>query len=320
MRSKISSSRWLQRQSWRSTLRPHSEAALSMAHKLVRSLGKFRATGSRAILVAIRTILVIPAALVLLTSFVFLAGSEAVAAETAKAPEIAKAPEASEAESEISYGAEIEVNSRYIWHGIPYSEGGVVQPSIWLSRNGFTFTVWANSPLSNHSFLSRWDEIDLTLSYEKQFGKLTVEPCFNYYLYPGVQDCPPTGELAVKFSYPLRGSLAGFTTHTFDVVEYGGSYFGEAGVEYERALGPRTSWASSIGIGWGSERFNQTYIGPNKGALNVAAFDVSLTYRLNEAAYLRTHIGFSSILDRTLRRGLTDPDNLIVGLAAGFEF
>jgi hypothetical protein len=134
-----------------------------------------------------------------------------------------------------------------------------------------------------------------------------------------VQDCPPTGELAVKFSYPLRGSLAGFTTHTFDVVEYGGSYFGEAGVEYERALGPRASWASSIGVGWGSARFNQTYIGPDKGALNVAAFDLSLTYRLNEAAYLRTHIGFSSVLDRTLRRGLTDPDNLIVGVAAGFE-
>src|SRR5262245_1281042 len=42
-----------------------------------------------------------------------------------------------------------------------------------------------------------------------------------------------TMEGALKLSYPA-GPLRIFTTHAFDVLAYRGSYFGEAGVEYER--------------------------------------------------------------------------------------
>src|SRR4249919_1888559 len=47
-------------------------------------------------------------------------------------------------EPAVTWGAELDTSSRYIWHGLPYSTGAVAWPSAWISTKGLTATLWTN--------------------------------------------------------------------------------------------------------------------------------------------------------------------------------
>jgi outer membrane scaffolding protein for murein synthesis (MipA/OmpV family) len=124
-------------------------------------------------------------------------------------------------------------------------------------------------------------------------------------------------EGSLKLSYPA-GPLRIFTTHSFDVLAYRGSYFGEAGVEYEKQVAKSIEFATSIRSGWASAKFNDVYIGVNKSAFNYVGVEGSFTYYLGQRMYFRPHVEFSSITDRMLRGQLAPANIVNFGLAFGF--
>ena len=220
-----------------------------------------------------------------------------------------------EDDKKMTYGAEIDSNSGYVWRGIVLSHRPVMQPSAWISASGFTFTAWRNFLLADES------ETDLTLTYSRQWKKLTIEPTAEYYLnHPpaGAYD-PNTMELALKLSYPA-GPLRLFTDHAFDAITYRGSYFGQAGLTYEGRLTKRTEVAASFCAGWGSSKFNQVNIGLDKRAFNFVGLDGSLTYYLRPHLYFRPHVEFSNITDRQLRGYLSSPTFINGGFSMGVDF
>src|SRR5262245_38189747 len=48
-----------------------------------------------------------------------------------------------EKQSAMTYGAEMDFNSNYVWRGLLLDDGRVVQPSAWISAFGFTLTAWS---------------------------------------------------------------------------------------------------------------------------------------------------------------------------------
>jgi hypothetical protein len=127
-----------------------------------------------------------------------------------------------------------------------------------------------------------------------------------------------TMEGSLKLSYPA-GPLRIFTIQAFDVLAYRGSYFGEAGVEYERQLSKNTEFMTSIRSGWASAKFNDVYIGVNKSAFNFVGAEGSLTYYRGKHLYFRPHIEFSSITDRRLRLQLSPVSIVNFGFAFGLS-
>ena len=125
-------------------------------------------------------------------------------------------------------------------------------------------------------------------------------------------------EGSLKLSYPI-GPLRIFTTHAVDVLAYRGSYFGEAGLEYERQVTKNTEFTVSVRSGWASAKFNDVYIGVDKSAFNFVGVEGSLTYYLGRRMYIRPHIEFSSITDRRLRGQLEPANTVKFGLAFGFR-
>jgi hypothetical protein len=220
----------------------------------------------------------------------------------------------------VTYGGELDFNSRYIWRGIPLSKGAVTQPSAWVSAFNFTFSVWGNFVLNNEANQGEFNEVDLILSYSREWKKITVEPLVQFYLYPNQKDAPATGEGSLKLSYPIIGPVSVFTSHTFDIVRYGGSYFGNAGLSYEHEFNSKLSLESSLSLGWGSSKFNDVYLGLSKSALNVAIYDLSLTYYPKKFVYIRPHVELSAIVDGELRNQLDDSTIVSGGLAVGMEF
>jgi hypothetical protein len=223
--------------------------------------------------------------------------------------------------SVLGFGVELDGNSRYVWRGLAFSEGPVLQPSAWVSLAGFTLTPWANFAFREDDARAGFNELDFTLDYSRDISNLTVNPSFSAYLYPNQPDAPPTGELALVLSYPV-GPVSIFTDHSVDLIATPGAYFGDAGLSFETELIPSLAVEASAYAGWGSARFNEAYIDTvvNRATLNVAGTDLALTWSACGLFYLRPHAGLSVLLDRELRAAVPNPLLITGGLAIGRDF
>ena len=219
----------------------------------------------------------------------------------------------------FNFGTEVDFNSRYVWRGIALSEGAVMQPSAWVSAFNFTFYIWGNFVLDDEPNQGEFNEVELILYYSRVWGNITFEPFVVYYVYPNQEDVPSTGEFTLSLYYPF-GPFNVFTSHTFDFVEYEGSYFGDAGLSYERQLSSTLTLGASGSFGWASSEFNSVNIGLHKRALNFVGGNLFLAYYPKEFLYIRPHMELSAIVDGELRDQLDDPTILNVGVAFGMEF
>lgn len=217
----------------------------------------------------------------------------------------------------FTYGAETDFNSGYVWRGL-LLDGPVEQPSAWISAFGFTFTAWSNVSLSGAHGGAGLNAGGLTLAYERDWEKFRIEAALDAYMGRQSSDIGSqnTMEGSLTLSYPV-GPLRIFTTHAFDVLAYRGSYFGEAGLEYERQVTKSAEFAISVRSGWASSKFNDVYIGVDKAAFNFAGAEGALTYYLGSRMYFRPHVEFSSITDQRLRGQLAPANIVTFGLAFG---
>jgi len=225
-----------------------------------------------------------------------------------------------EAEPVFTAGVEADFNSRYVWHGIAYSDGPVFQPSAWVSAYGLTFSPWANFVLGKEANQGQFNEVDFSLSYEREWKKFTLSAGFLHYSYLNQEDAPATGEIIVTAAYSLPKSFQICTVHSFDVEEYPASYFGEYGLGFEHEFNSKLSTQAHAFLGFGSSKFNQVYLGARQNALNLAAADLGLTYYPLKTLYFRPHLEYTSLLDSNLREQVEDPTIANFGLAMGLEF
>jgi hypothetical protein len=243
------------------------------------------------------------------------AGAETPAQSTDKQSD----SQASEPPGAFTYGAETDFNSGYVWRGL-LLDGPVEQPSAWISAFGFTFTAWSNVSMTSAYGGAGLNSGGLILAYERDWEKLRIEAALDAYMGRQSSDIESrnTMEGSLGLSYPV-GPLRIFTTHAFDVLAYRGSYFGEAGLEYERQVTKRSEFTISVRSGWASSKFNDVYIGVDKPAFNFVGAEASLTCYLGSRMYVRPHIEFSSITDRRLRGQLAPADIITFGLAFGLR-
>jgi len=108
-------------------------------------------------------------------------------------------------------------------------------------------TAWSNLALTNLSGSPRLQTTDLILTYGRDWKKLKIESTLEAYLNrrPVDIDERNTMESSLKLSYPI-GRFRVFTIQSFDILTYKGSYFGEAGLGYERRVAKKTELAVSF--------------------------------------------------------------------------
>ena len=116
---------------------------------------------------------------------IFASQAAVLAQEVVLAQEEAK-PAAAEA-SKPTAAVDMGVFSQYIWRGFEQSYNSVViQPSVTLGYEGFSFNVWGNMDTDLHTrgsdtSESKYTETDFTLSYAKTLGMFKLSGGYIYY-------------------------------------------------------------------------------------------------------------------------------------------
>jgi hypothetical protein len=219
----------------------------------------------------------------------------------------------------LSGGAEFDINSRYIWRSLAYSQGAVWQPSAWIGTSGFTFSVWGNYVLHREENYFQFNEIDYRLSYAREFGPLKIEPAFTAYSYLHQPDSPTTGEFELLLSFDL-GPFSIATAHFLDVGRNPGGYIGEIGLEFERTPSAALTVNASARLTFANSKFNAYYVPLRKSALNAFVLELGLTVALTEAISIRPHFEWHRILDQDVKAALTTSTFVSGGKASQLNF
>lgn len=221
------------------------------------------------------------------------------------------------AERTISLGVEADMNTQYIWRGIVFESSPVIQPSVWVSARSLTLSVWNSHAPRRETGVGIGDEVDFILTHEHDWQLVSSEFEFGYYIYPGDDESPATSEVTASFSRSA-GFLSASTRHTFDILEYRGSYYGEASLsaEYDAACG--LDFETRAFTGWASAEFNEAYAGVSHSAFNLAGLEAAITFRIAGPLYVRPHVETYFTLDRIIAEA-TQHHVTSAGLAFGVD-
>ncbi len=182
--------------------------------------------------------------------------------------------------SDWSFGASSGLSNKYIWRGIVYNNGLVVQPEVYVGYNDFSFSLWSNTTLYDVDGVTA-HEIDYTIDYSHSFTKFDVETYLSYYQYIQQVDAPNTAEWFLKGSLPF-GDFSVYSNITVDVLEYAGASFLELGLNYEKELTDKLALSAGCLTAFGSKKFNFNYLDIDKSAFNHVGGSIGLSYTLTE--------------------------------------
>ena len=217
-----------------------------------------------------------------------------------------------------TFGAELNLDSRFVWRGMAFSQGPVVQPSTWLSLWGFTLELWGNVMLNDEPGHDVLSAVVPALGYTWTWQRLSVEPGVVLYYTPNEPGPQLTTEATLELSYRL-GFWRVLTETYIDIQSSPGAYFGTLGTEYEREVHDWT-FKALLDFGWATAEFNKAYFGADTAAMNLIHARLSVRYDLTDLLYFALHADMSTLLHPALRRSVDEPTLGSGGASLGVEY
>lgn len=94
-------------------------------------------------------------------------------------------------EEKPAASADAGVFSKYVWRGYELSDDSIViQPSVTVGYKGFGLNLWGNldTDVDDNSDEHQFNETDMTLSYDRSFGPVSLGVGYIYYGLDGADD------------------------------------------------------------------------------------------------------------------------------------
>jgi len=224
----------------------------------------------------------------------------------------------------IGFRANFDFKSRYVWNGIPYSEGLVWQPSAAVEAHGFGVSVLGNFVLDDEPNQGQFNEVDFTVYYGTKIKTLEFDISFTYSIYPnndpaslnfGPNDLNGTLHLAI----PL-GPLNLFSDISVWMVAPQGGVFFDFGIGYQRDLPLNFAVSSSLLLGLSNFQYNQGFIGNISGGANVFSYTLAFPWSPVKGLIITPQFNVSTLLKQSLRAAVVFPTNVWGDLAIGYNF
>lgn len=186
-----------------------------------------------------------------------------------------------ETNSSPTFYLETSLANKYAWRGIIYDQGLVVQPTLGIDYENFTFQLWGNITAIEEEGFSNNHELDFILQYTYTVGDFTFAPILQLYTYPDQEEAESALELHLSCDYALNDFT--FNTTLARELKLDIPYiFGTHSIAYSKEIGEGLSINASTGFGWGTKNFNKYYTGIERGAVNYVFANASVSYALNE--------------------------------------
>jgi hypothetical protein len=155
-------------------------------------------------------------------------------------------------------GTDLNLQNNYLWRGIVFDEGPVMQTDLWMSVQGVTMVFWGNCDLTDEKggFQGQYNEWDVFITFPlKSFGPIAAGVELDYLSFPSPSgmEGAVTSEVSVWFT---ADAVVSPKLQIFrDIWAWHGVY-GNLILNHARQIGPGalSLWSA---IGYGDERHNR---------------------------------------------------------------
>jgi hypothetical protein len=213
--------------------------------------------------------------------------------------------------------AAIDVNSAYVWRGMAFNDGVVVQPSLDVAKGGFGINVWGNLDVDDYDDSldsGEFSEIDLTMTYAIEAGPVGLTGGYIEYLFPttDVGGAEGTREVFLDVALePVDSFSVGVITY-YDCDEVNSAY-ANLYVGYGMALD------CGLGIDLGA---SAGYVGGGFSADGDAGFNeynvtLGLGYDINDMVSVSASMAYTDAIDDDV---LKTDTNFYGGAGVAFAF
>ncbi|MBU0994600.1 MAG: MltA-interacting MipA family protein [Proteobacteria bacterium] len=191
---------------------------------------------------------------------------------------------------------DVTANSAYVWRGITFNDGAVLQPSLDVTKGGFGMNVWGNYDLDDYDDTldnGQFSEIDLTLSYGFAIKSVDMSVGYIEYLFPNASPALPAGrEVFVTCGVePIKGLSLGLAVY-YEIDEVEDIY-----ASISAAYGYSISEALSVEIGVSAGYVGKDYSVVGEAGMNDICASLSASYAVNEALGVTAGIYYADTLD-----------------------
>ena len=196
--------------------------------------------------------------------------------------------------------AALDANSAYVWRGLTFNDGIVLQPSMDVSANGFAFNVWGNFDVDDYDGAvndGEFSEVDLTASYAFKLGAVDASLGVIEYTFPAGTDS--TTELFAGLGYDLGAGFSISTKFYYDVDQVNDFYL-TAGLGYSYSINDKTTLGLSGLISYAGEDFANFYAGGTKDGFFNYMLTASVKYMVTDAFGIGANINYSDSLDNSV--------------------
>jgi uncharacterized protein (TIGR02001 family) len=211
--------------------------------------------------------------------------------------------------------ASVGLYSKYVWRGFELSKDSlVIQPSLSVSYMGLGANLWANLDTDLYGAdTNKWNETDLTLSYDGAHEKLGYGIGWIYYALDGVND---TQELYATLSYDVL--LAPSLTVYYDIDDFSGDWYANLGIGHSFALTETLSLDLGLSVGYSD---NDTYNEFHDGLISA-----SMSFPVGKYLSITPELYYSFALSDEAENAIINPamsndDSFFYGgISASFSF
>lgn len=222
---------------------------------------------------------------------------------------------AQEETDNVSFTLESSAQSKYVWRGLTYNTGFIIQPAITASYKNIFAQIWGSYTANDVDDDIKRHEIEFIVWYDYEIESFTFSPSIVYYKFPGQDDAPSTVELGLDVSYSLDEFTFG-TSFIKDVVESKGALSVSLTAGYEPELTENISLRFTSEVGWANKSFNEYNVGISKNSFNYASLNGTFNYTINEVFTISPFVEEFLILDKEFREMLY---NKVFNYGIGFS-
>lgn len=228
--------------------------------------------------------------------------------------------------------AALDANSAYVWRGLTFNDGLVLQPSITAAAdNGFSVNVWGNYDIGDYDGNideNHFSEVDLTASYAFKLGAVDTTVGVIAYTFPTTHpdnlagagtDFASTTEIFLGLGYDLGYgfSLAGNIYYDVDQVD---DFYITAGLKYAYEINEKTALSLGGLISYAGEDFTDYYAGGTESGFFNYILNASLSYKVTDAFGLSANIALTDSMDDDALPDEAVHTNVYGGLSLTYTF
>jgi len=223
--------------------------------------------------------------------------------------------------------AALDANSAYVWRGLTFNDGFVLQPSMDVSANGFAFNVWGNYDIDDYDSSiddNEFSEVDLTGSYAFKLGVVDTSVGIIHYIFPTTDVTEEgadssTTELFVGLGYDLGAGFAISTKvyYDFDQVE---DYYLTAGLAYSYSINDKTTLGLSGLASYAGEDFAGSYAGGTDSGFFNYLLTASMKYMITDALGIGANINYTDSMDDDVLPDETVDTTVFGGVSLTYTF